>query len=196
MVKVGFICEGETERIIIGSSQFREFLRSLNIERIETVIDAGGNGNLLPKYLDGYTKVLVELGADKIVIVTDREDYPCITSVKERINAPQGHFVIVAVQQFEAWFLADTTAMKGLLKEGQFICDRPESYEVPFDEIRTQLKARDLRGPGRISGKVTLAKWMLDYYNFSIARAAEHPNCPSAAYFMQKLTSIAQSTNN
>ncbi len=193
MVKVGFICEGETERIVISSPLVKEWLASIKIDRIDTVIDAEGNGNLLPHNLQKHTNTLLKLGANRIVILTDRERHPCITEVKNRISAPADHIIIVAVQQFESWFLADTIAMKGLLKEGQYICDSPESYEVPFDEILTQLKARDLRGPGRISGKVTLAKWMLDYHNFSIARAAEHPNCPSAAYFIQKLNTIAQS---
>ncbi len=195
MVKVGFICEGETERIIISSPQFHDFLQSIRLERIEPVIDAGGNGNLLPKFLSAHTNTLLAQGAERIFILTDRENYPCITSVKKRVDAPNDHIVIVAVQQFESWFLADSTAMKSLLKDGQFICDAPESFSVPIQEIGSQLKARGLRGPGRVSGKLTLAKWMLNYHNFSIARAAQHPNCPSAAYFMQKLNSIAKQVN-
>lgn len=195
MVRVGFICEGETEQIIVSSASFKEWLASMDIDRIDTVIDAGGNGNLLPHHLDKYTKILLSLQAEKIIIITDREEHPCITSVKERINAPHSHIVIVAVQQFEAWFLADSNAMKGLLREGAYYCDLPENFLNPYAEIRSQLKARKLRGPGRISGKVTLANWMLSYHNFSIARAAEHPNCPSAAYFMQKLIAIAKQVN-
>jgi hypothetical protein len=51
MIKVGFICEGKTERAIIGSAAFQQFLKGLNIDCIADIIDAGGNGNLLHKNL-------------------------------------------------------------------------------------------------------------------------------------------------
>ena len=47
MVKVGFICEGYTELILLQSDPFRQLLVSLNIERLN-VINAEGSGNLLP----------------------------------------------------------------------------------------------------------------------------------------------------
>ena len=46
MVKVGFICEGATEKIIVESVNFKNFLKENNLEFIRA-IDANGNGNLL-----------------------------------------------------------------------------------------------------------------------------------------------------
>lgn len=44
MVKVGFIVEGETERIILEKSDFFNHLQKLNIAYVEDVVDAKGNG--------------------------------------------------------------------------------------------------------------------------------------------------------
>ena len=50
MVKIGFVCEGETEKLINESDRFRQFLFDNNCELLK-VIDATGNGNLLPKHI-------------------------------------------------------------------------------------------------------------------------------------------------
>lgn len=193
MVRVDFICEGETEKIIIESRFFKKWLASLQIDRLNRVIDAGGNGNLLPHNLSKYTEILTKLGAEKIVIITDRDNHPCITSVRERIQPPESHVLIVAVQQFESWFLADTEAISTLLADPNYVCNEPEAIETPFEHIRKLLLAKKTRGIGREHGKKILANRMLNHHHFSIARAAQHPNCPSAKYFMDKLTFMANS---
>lgn len=48
MVRVGFIGEGKTEQIVLESAPFQEWLQQHGMERVGTVIDAGGAGNLLP----------------------------------------------------------------------------------------------------------------------------------------------------
>jgi predicted regulator of Ras-like GTPase activity (Roadblock/LC7/MglB family) len=50
MVKVGFICEGETEKLIIESEAFKILLLKAGLQLI-LAIDAEGNGNLLPQIL-------------------------------------------------------------------------------------------------------------------------------------------------
>ena len=60
MVKVGFICEGFTETILIASDNFNSYLQSINIERMN-VINAEGSGfmgagqtaNVNPGYVAG-----------------------------------------------------------------------------------------------------------------------------------------------
>ena len=47
MVKIGFICEGRTETMILSSMAFRNYCASIGLE-ITDVINAEGSGNLLP----------------------------------------------------------------------------------------------------------------------------------------------------
>ncbi len=187
MVKVGFICEGRTEKMILDSPQFRELLVSLQIQIIEEVIDVKGNGNLLPKHLPEQSQALLDKGAEHIVLLTDRDAEPCITTVKNRVLPPSKHSLVVAVQQVESWFLADNMAMRELLNDDAFVCNAPESYSEPFEEIRDLLVSKTGRG---IPTKRLLARRLLNHHHFSIARAAEHPNCPSAKYFVDKLRSL------
>lgn len=158
MVKVGFICEGRTEKMILDSMQFRELLLSLNIEIVEDVIDVKGNGNLLPKHLEAQSKALFVKGAEHIVILTDRDAEPCITTVRERVLPPNKHSLVVAVQQVEAWFLADTIAIRSLIGDAAYEAESPESHEAPFEELRLLLVAKTGRG---IPTKRLLAKRIL-----------------------------------
>ena len=84
MVNVGFIVEGNTEKIVIDSPQFKEFLRSINISIVDPVIDANGNGNLLPKNIEPFINRLKTASAEKIVVITDA-DQDSISQVKTRI---------------------------------------------------------------------------------------------------------------
>lgn len=71
MVKVGFIVEGETEKIIIQSSKFRNFLQNYGYELLDPVIDATGGGNLLPKNIQQYIDRIQINQPDKIFVLTD-----------------------------------------------------------------------------------------------------------------------------
>jgi hypothetical protein len=66
--------------------------------------------------------------------------------------------------------------------------ENPEIIENPFQEIRRLRIEKIGRG---IPTKVILAKQMISKFGFSIQRAAEHPNCSSAKYFLQKITELA-----
>jgi hypothetical protein len=185
MMKVGFICEGKTEKAIVQSVDFQQFLRSMNLDCVPDIIDAGGNGNLLPKNLPAFTNRLIAKGAEKIFILTDLDDNICITLTKQRIDAPKAHVVIVAVKQVEAWFLADSDCMSALCKTRVHF-PNPETLDSPFEEIRNLLLKHTGRGS---SDKLLLAAACLRN-NFSIAKAAEHPNCNSAKYLIGKLRTI------
>jgi hypothetical protein len=69
MVRIGFICEGETEKIIVESEGFRKGLLDLNLEFVKA-IDATGNGNLLPKNIAAFIHNLEREGAEKVLILT------------------------------------------------------------------------------------------------------------------------------
>jgi len=185
MTKVGFICEGRTEKMIVESPDFQQFLKSAGIDCIPDIIDAGGNGNLLPKNLPAFTNRLIAKGAEKIVILTDLDSNVCITFTKQRINAPNDHIVIVAVKQVESWFLADSECMSALCKTKVHFSE-PEVPEYPFEEIRKLLLKHTGRGA---SDKLLLAAACLRN-NFSVTKAAQHPNCNSAKYFIDKLATF------
>ena len=189
MIRVGFICEGYTEKILLESSAFSALLSSVNIELLQ-VINAEGCDNLLPHNIQPYTAILENLGAQCIIIVTDQDDDSCITETKKRISARKQDVVIIAVKKIEAWFLACTPAMRKLLGEATFEYFKPEEEQEPFEAINSLLVAHTGRGIGKkTAGKRKLAKRLLEH-GFSLTEAAAHPGCPSAAYFLGKLKEI------
>jgi hypothetical protein len=67
----------------------------------------------------------------------------------------------------------------------------PERDPDPYETINQLLVKHRGRGVGKKSaGKIKLVTRMLDC-GFDLAGAADHSNCPSAAYFLKRLTAIA-----
>lgn len=193
MVNVGFICEGPSDFFLFQSDTFKTFLQEININRIN-VINAEGCGNFLPHKIEEYIESLEKKGAEKIVIITDLDDAPCITERKQEIKARQKDLVVVAVKELEAWFLADSAAMKSILRQQHFNFEFPERELEPLDTINGLLVQHTERGVGKGSNgaKLKLAKKMLDFgYNFN--NASTHENCPSVKYFVKKLSEIGNS---
>ena len=119
MVKVGFIVEGSCEKIIIESEAFKNFLHRNGFELVEPVVDAKGAGNLLPHNIKPFIGVLEAKGAERLYILTDSDGLP-VEDVKERINHAKITAYFIAVKAIEAWFLADTQAMKKFLEIEDF----------------------------------------------------------------------------
>lgn len=63
----------------------------------------------------------------------------------------------------------------------------PENEDQPFETIRKLFVDKTGRGVGT---KHILATRMIKY-GFTIEQAAQHPNCPSAHYFLHKLQSLS-----
>ena len=190
MVKIGFICEGQTEQIFLQSDRFKELLASLNIESLP-VIDAEGAGNLLPHNISGYIERLEKQGAQTIFILTDLDEDICITKTKERISARPQDIVVIAVKKIEAWFLACSRGMQNLLGEPAFVFTSPENENNPFETINQLLIKYRGRGIGKKSaGKVKLVFRMIEA-GLNLPDAAAHDNCPSAKYLLKKLEEIA-----
>ena len=188
MVKIGLICEGTTEQILLESDAFKNFLSSINLEPLP-VINAEGAGNLLPHNIEGYLQRLQIEGAEVIVILTDLDDGICITKTKERIAARPDDIVIVAVKQIEAWFLACNPAMQTLLGQPGFNFEFPEQETTPFETINELLVRHTARGIGRKAGKIRLVTRLISH-GLDITLSARHHNCPSAKCFIDKLTQI------
>jgi len=155
------------------------------LDYVEEVADAKGGGNLIPERIVDLIEKLKKLGANRIVILTDLEDMPSIRLAKERVSTSDEYIIIIAVKAVEAWFLADTTAMSTYFKQN-YSCEFPEDIDKPFEFI----KQEGMRLTGRgVNSKRLLCGRMLRN-GFSIQNAAQHPNCPSAAYFIQRLKDL------
>jgi hypothetical protein len=182
MVKVGFICEGITKKLIIDSADFKNILATNNFQLINS-IDANGSGNLLPKYIGPFIESLKDDGAEKIFILTDLDKDLCITKTKERINAPETIIVVIAVKQIEAWFLADSITLSKVFEKG-FHFDFPENEIIPRDKLREIFVKEIGRGFGDSKPKFA---YNFIKNGFSVLNAANHPNCDSAKYLLNKL---------
>lgn len=183
MVKFGFIVEGDTEKILFGSSNFFNYLKSLNIDFIPEIINAKGIGRLLPHYISKYTEILKDKGATKIFIIADLETDPCVTKTKERITPGDIHQCIISKKTIESWYLADTEAIQNFLGTTEYICNDPEKIDNPFEEIKNQRKHYRNKG---LNDKKMLARNILGC-GLSFEKTTANPACTSAQYFHQKL---------
>ena len=191
MVRVGFIVEGDSEKILIGSDMFRKWCEKNGITVVDPIINAQGGGNLLPEFFANYERRLSVTGRpDKIVVLTDREKAPTAAATRRRIlcvNKGKGKkidYVFVSVKAVEAWFLADDRAMSSWLKE-RFHEEKPERTSgTPWERIKEIALSKN-RGPG--SNHLAFARTIIRQHGFSIERAAKHPNCPSVKEFYDTL---------
>lgn len=187
VVNIGFICEGFTEALILESEIFNSLLQDLNIKNVG-LINVKGNGNLLPHRILQHQDFLFEEGASKIFILTDLDKDECITKTKLRITESPNQIIVIAVKQIESWFLADNPTMSKIFKD-DYSFEFPENEEIPFETIGKTYFYKFNRGLVGKDEKLRLARKMLNS-GFSIQNAANHPNCPSAKYFLTKLQSI------
>jgi hypothetical protein len=191
MAQVGFICEGYTESILLESESFKELMIKLNI-KIVNVVNAQGSANLLPRNISAFTKRLEEQGAEIIVILTDLDQDVCITKTKQRIAARNEDIVVIAVKEIEAWLLASDTGMQRLLGLSEFRFDFPEKENEPFMTINNLLYENRGKGIGqKRGGKKKLIKRFLAN-GLDLLEISNHPNCPSAKYFLDKLTELGR----
>ena len=194
MVTAGFIVEGDSESILLKDDSFINFLSSINIAcKKELVINAQGKNNLyhphgdfnaIERKVTGWLETLKDKGADAIFFLIDFDNSDtCFTAVKEKIFKQSGNTIIVAKQALEAWYLADEGALTLYLKKKIAQIENPEIFINPFEKIK---ELRNLHKGRGISDKKILTKDMIRS-GFSLLKAAAHPNCLSAKYFVEKL---------
>ena len=189
MVKVGFIVEGDSEKVLIESDCFKVWARSQGVEVCSPVINAKGGGNLLPHHIEPMIAQIRVGQPDHIVIVTDLENAPSIEAVKERIKTQHTDLIFVAVKALEAWFLADTDAMRRWLGKDDFFEEFPEQTPaMPWDRLKAVANTLGARGPG--ASKVIFAKRMCGMLGFQVEKASAHPNCLSARQFHDGLVGL------
>ncbi|MEN9373470.1 MAG: hypothetical protein RIR79_1022 [Pseudomonadota bacterium] len=189
MVKIGFIVEGFTEKIILESENFKSFAKKNGIEICNPIQNAQGGGNLLPNNIIPYVKNLKKNNAKHIVILTDLENETNVAVVKNRIGSAHTNLIFVAVKAIEAWFLADTQALRSWLKKDNVFEAHPErTPDMPWEFLKSLAQQHQSRGPG--SSKTAFAKQMCQRHSFDLSRAAQHPACPSVKEFHDELLKL------
>ncbi len=134
---------------------------------------------------------------DKVVVLADLDPEvcaPCISKRKEIIGSENIDLVVIARKAMEAWFLADTNAMRRWTNNSEFFEEAPEQTQgMPWERLK-QIGIESMgRGPGT---KVSFARKFINTYHFDVSRAAQHPNCMSARYFVDKLRSLSINSSN
>lgn len=200
MVKAGFIGEGDCEKILLSSPEFRNFLAGFEIEPVNEVINAGGRNKLfhaakdfsrIQPRVDSWLNILQDKGAEKIFILVDIDEFPCITEFKPNIYRRTNDVVIVAKKALEAWYLSDIDTLRKYLQANVPFVTEPEAIMDPFQHLN-ELSIQ-FRGRG-ITDKKILTRQMIKL-GFSLPRAADHPHCSSARYFLQKLNDLNASAS-
>lgn len=194
MVKVGFIVEGDSEKVLIESAGFRKWASDQGLEICSPVINAKGGGNLLPHNIKPMLAQIELNHPDHVVILTDLENATGVEAVKARIGTEHTDLIFIAVKALEAWFLADTDAMRRWLNAPEFFEPAPEqTIGMPWDRLKEVAKTYGSRGPG--SSKVIFAKKMCGAaMRYELERAAAHPACPSAKAFRDGLLEMGGKT--
>jgi len=196
MVKVGFIVEGDTEKVLVDSKGFRDWCSGIGIEVVEPVINAGGSGNLLPHNIENYLIQIRKATPHKIIVLTDLEVELSVDVVRRRILTDQTNdkidAVCIAVKAVEAWFLADTNALRRWLKDSTIWEEYPEKT-IAMPWLRLREIAGDLNKRGTGPSKPLFAKRITDKFGFALERAAAHGNCPSAKEFYDVLVGFGKS---
>ena len=191
MVKVGFIVEGASERIVVESEMFRHLCRLAGFELVTPVVDAQGGGNLLPQNIDAFISRLENADAQHIFVLTDLEDEASVTDVRDRISDARINTTFDAVKALEAWYLADTKAMNNWLGISNFYEENPAATaDKPWNRLKEIAADLGKRGPGN---KVAFTKKLVKHWEFSLERAASHPNCPSAKELVEYFSQVAES---
>ena len=132
MVTVGFVVEGASEKRLVESELFRKWLREeCNLEVLDPVVDAAGNGNMCSRNIGTFVKNLRRTASlEKVVVLADLDPEtcaPCVQARKEIIGSQGIDLVAIARKAMESWFLADTKAMRQWLGDSTFCEVDPET---------------------------------------------------------------------
>lgn len=189
MVKIGFIVEGDSEKVLIESKGFQAWAKKQGVEVCSPVINAEGGGNLLPHHIQPMLAQFQASQPHHIVILTDLENEANVAAVRARITTRHTNLIFVAVKALEAWYLADTGAMRRWLAKDDFFEEFPEQTQgMPWDRLKEIARGLGTRGPG--TNKVIFARRMCGLLQFDVSEAAKHPNCQSAREFCDALIAL------
>lgn len=187
MVRIGFIVEGHCEKAVLGSQAFQQTLTAMGLTNVSEVANAKGKYNLANDVATSLAQIIRDRGAEHIIVLRDLDDLPDLKSAEQEVIQANDVSVCVAVQELEAWFLADSATLSTVFKT-DFSFDSPENESDPLTKLKEF--SRQFRQGRGIDDKRQFTNLMLAN-GFSIERAAAHPNCPSARYFLSTLQTLA-----
>ena len=125
---------------------------------------------------------------DKVVVLADLDPekrVPCVQARKKIIGSQGIDLIAIAKKAMESWFLADTEAMRRWLGDDTFYEVAPETLTgMPWDRLK-ELRDKRGRGPGR--ERLVFTRKFIRDHRFDVRRAAQHAQCPSARYFLERL---------
>jgi hypothetical protein len=107
---------------------------------------------------------------------------------KERIDPGHRQIIVISIRQIEAWFLADSTTLSAIFHTNFHFAD-PEKEDSPKDTLQNLFIEHTGRGIG--PSKPKFAKKMMNN-GFDVFEIANHENCSSARYFVDKLKKIGE----
>lgn len=188
MVKIGFICEGESEFFFVNSARFKQFLKDCKLELVCKPIDAKGNGNLLPHNRDDYDKQLIKRGATKIFILTDLDNDASEAIVRKRIKPGRNHILVVAKKMIESWLLSNDVRMFQLTNK-VFNGDT-ELLNDPASVLKNMLIKAGHRGLNKKQVVEIVIGKDSDLNGFDI----QNSKCDSAKLFVKKLKELGAGT--
>jgi hypothetical protein len=189
VVKVGFIVEGDSEKVVVESASFGKWLSENGFSLVAPVINAKGGGNLLPQNVSVFLQRLQQAGAERVAVITDLEREVSVNDVRTRVDTAGIDAIFVAVKALEAWFLADTDAMRRWLNVPDFFEPQPEcTPDLPWQRLKDVASTNGSRGPG---SKAAFAKRFTRHHGFDINRSAQHPECPSARELVDYFSTAA-----
>ncbi len=194
MKLIGFICEGESEKILLESEMFKDLLVDLNLESAG-VFDANGRDNFKDKNerIERFFNIFNDRNAENVFVLSDLENDPCISFYKDQLYDynPPLKIDIVAVKAIEAWLLSDSITLSVLLK-GRYSYDDPENTDtLPLNKLQEIFLEKTGKGLGIGSKKPRIMKKFIKN-GFTLERAATHPNCSSIKYFLRKLKEFSK----
>ena len=190
MVTVGFVVEGDSDKYLVESELFRTWLcEECNLKVVDKVANA--KGNMRSRYIEDQVRLLrQDTNPDKVIVLADLdpdERVPCVQARKELVGSKGIDLVIIAKKALESWFLADTEAMRRWLGDDTFYEVAPETLTgMPWDRLR---ELRDKKGRG-LGTKGSFPRQFILRHGFDVRRAAQHANCPSARYFVERLCAL------
>lgn len=182
MVTVGFVVEGPSDKKLVESESFQRWMPAAT---------ANCSSRKITAFVD---KLKIQAkNPDKVIVLADLDPdrcAPCISKRKEIIGNDGIDLIVIARKALESWFLADTEAMRRWTGNKGFYEDQPETLSgIPWDRLKEIGRDRDRgRGPG--ASKIIFARKFIRHQGFDVRRAAEHPACPSARYFVERLRAL------
>lgn len=189
MVKVGFVVEGPSEKRLVDSAHFQALCVRYGVEICKPIIVVKGVGNG-GRDLTGFIRDCHnQAKPEKVLVLVDADDAPCFQSRKATLGGIEtADAVVLAKRTLEAWFMADMEAFSRWAQR-QICIPFPEQEAKNIDFLKKLAKELGIRGA---DNHQLFARTMISpKIDFSIERAAQHPHCPSAAYFLRALARLA-----